>query len=291
MGVNDRCWMIDLEEEGVEGVEMMDNLVLSLCKSFQTDHGTEDAYQKLVRHSATGSSFLTLGTDGVVRVWNREKMLFELGEQVIDAEFNSDTSVVYYFTAVQAFVYDVKKRKDVGKMVAPADFVYRTLYFHRSAVYIIVNSKDRSQSRLLVLDADGNQRKDIKLPVRKAVTAFSMDERGKAIVYGCADGSIGALSRTTLTSLYFKENAHSFAVTSIQVTQRNDQFIIMSGSADGNVRLTLIGGSSSSSWLTYFLIFLAIIVLSLAYLHQVHPELLERALHEANSFISLYVKL
>ncbi len=249
MGVNDRCWTVQIEDDE-----------LSLVKTFRTDFtdGAVDSYQKLVKFSPDGSIFATSGTDGFIRVWNGSKKTeITVGSEVADMAF-LDEHLLVYVVEGKMVCYDISKGSPIYDRSSSDGWQYRCVQVSDNRIYTIENSKDRRYSRVSVFDG-GELVSSRPVSVRKAITTFNASSGLGS--FGCADGSIGVIRLSDLSTCFFKHAVHSFAVTSIQITDVQNGYLLLSGSADGSVKMIKSTPSSSR-----MLIILAILVLLIALL-------------------------
>ena len=270
MGVEDRCWQVEFRDPEDED-EIEDDPRLSLLKTFLTDFAPEDSYQKVVKHSEDGALFATLGSEGVARVWeDAGKKVFEVeAKDATDLAF-SDAALMYLaiVTPTRMIIYDADTGEFVrAHQITTEGYQFRCVSYAAGFGFVAVeNSSDRKSSQITIFKEPTVVTG--RVAVKKAITAISVE--GGYAGFGCADGTVGLFGLSSLKTLHVSQALHSFAVTSVHLSLEKDQFVLISGSADGTVRVTKKPIKASTTWIVWLL--LALIILAAAYYAQQHPR-------------------
>ncbi|CDO74285.1 hypothetical protein BN946_scf184663.g6 [Trametes cinnabarina] len=101
----------------------------------------------------------------------------------------------------------------------------------------------------------------------RQVTCFDISPDGKLLAYGSSDLTVGVVDAQTLAPLLNILKAHDFPPTTLRFNPTSDKLI--SGSADNTVRIVTIPQSfNASSWSTWILVIVALLVALFAFLAQ-----------------------
>lgn len=265
VGVNDRCWLLGLDKAG-----------LHLQKTFQTDFGSGDHYQK-VAHLGPQAALLTAGSDGAVRLWKNGQRTLEFTEtgSLNDAALSADGTLLAAAYDDSLHIYDTRSRKAVGRAPARKDSTVRLVAFSALHIVSVENARDKRSARISFWDPAGLKlRQSRALPVKKGLTALALDPRGRLAAFGCADGSLGVYDCQRMALIFSAPFCHGFAVTSVQITATADTWTLFSGSADSTLRVTQGAVTPAAPWA--WLLLLALLALAASYMLLQHPELLRR---------------
>ncbi|OSC98694.1 WD40 repeat-like protein [Trametes coccinea BRFM310] len=101
----------------------------------------------------------------------------------------------------------------------------------------------------------------------RQVTCFDVSADGKLLAYGSSDLTVGVVDAQTLAPLLNILKAHDFPPTTLRFNPTSDKLI--SGSADNTVRIVTIPPNiNSTSWSTWILVIVALLVALFAFLAQ-----------------------
>lgn len=292
--MNDRCWLLELAED--ESDESGSCASLHLIKTFLTDFGEDDSYQKVVRYSPNGEMFATAGTEGVIRVWNESKKLYEIeAKDVCDLTFSdADTMFLAFVTPNHLIIYDMDTIDQKAVATPSEGFQFRCIAHVTGLGFAAAeNGKNRKSATITIWETLSLKSiKIIRLPVSKPITTIASEPSSSFLAFGCADGTVGVICLQRFKVLFISQ-AHSFAVTSVQVTRSNmdsKDFLLISGSADGTIKTSTKPPSTSHAGFL-FLVFLSILILILAYIIRQQPDIVNNVVERGRIIWKHYAHL
>ncbi|EJF62868.1 WD40 repeat-like protein [Dichomitus squalens LYAD-421 SS1] len=285
------------------------------CSTIQLN-GEDDDFQKVTVFSPNGK-YLAVGGTRDLSVLHYPSLTpvatpihLEKGE-MYDAAFSSSTLVVA--TTVNLLVYALpseaegdtaEKSKDsrsissellhtIDRPTLPgkdAGSSFRAVRFHPSdekTLYTVSNTvppKTRSKSsprRAFVVkwNTDTWTATKVRQISDRGVTCFDVSPDGKLLAFGSSDLTVGVLDAQSLAPLLTILKAHEFPPTTLRFSPHSD--ILVSGSADNTIRVATIPvGLGATSWGTWLLFIVALLVLLFAILAKQWPRALTDVLSE-----------
>ncbi|KAI1789016.1 WD40 repeat-like protein [Ganoderma leucocontextum] len=285
-GPNQNCRVFHLEDSKI-----------SFSQAQSTIHLTteDDDFQKVTVFSPNGK-YLAVGGTRDLSVLDYPSLepiatpiRLEKGE-IYDAAFSSKTLVVA--TTVNLLVYALPSEEDgevttlellhtIDRPTLPgkdAGSSYRAVRFHpgdEKVLYSVSNTvppKTRTKSsprRAYVVRWDTDTWKTTKLRQisDRGVTCFDISPDGKLLAFGSSDLNVGVLDAQSLAPLLTILKAHEFPPTTLRFSPNSDTLV--SGSADNTVRVVTIPlGLGATSWGSWLLFFVALLVVLFAILAQ-----------------------
>lgn len=254
---------MSIEEEGRS---------LELVTSFRTDYGQGDSYQKSIVPSPSGRLYGTIGTDGCLLVWEKNELVNEIdaGSEVMGAAFLPNEKSLFYATNDSIFSHKTGANDSTFIQKGKEGMEYRCLACTKDQIIVVENHKDRSGSFITAYSVDEFRLlRSRKLPVKKAVTGIALSNDGDSLAFCSADGTVGIMSASTFKVLKTIPNLHSLSITAVQVFSVDGVLFLLSGSPDGNVKITKLGTSSS---VIFWLVLFALLALLVSYLVQTYPQ-------------------
>lgn len=297
-GVNDRCWLMELEtdetrENGPPHSSRVSSIVkalntgqpistqnqtqtsfLNLLRTIQSDSSpSDDGYLRVTRFTASGRSFLAAGSDGCVREWTVPEMRliskFETEGEILDADGKGETLA---FVTSSGQIQLQTSSKDEPITLKPSQgFAFKFIrFFHKNSLILAVENFKLSKSsnsskstrknpKLLIFNESLKQIKCQTLPIPKNCTCLAVEEASDHLAFGFADGSLLVISIQNFSAVYFlKALAHPFPVTGLAIDSKKG--ILVSSSADGQILIHQIPSKpTTSSSSAFFLLFFIIL--------------------------------
>ncbi len=295
-GVNDRCWLLELDTQNDEQVK------LALLRSLQADASpSDDGYIRVARFCPSGRSFWCGGSEGVGREWGVPEL------RLLSRIQSSDDDTVEVLDVDQGAVIfeSVKTRKTQLQLVGLKDPLQpsskHTFKFVRKLLtqWLVIENPEKTQSKQTIAPklsffdgSDGKRSKSYSLsPTRKNCTCLQVEKEFLAL--GFADGSLLVLSLQDPNICFlWLHSAHSFPITGLAIDPTIRR--LYSVSADGVLKCTRLWptGKKPLNYATLSLK-IAVIILLIALVAGLilQPPLSSQPVDEQAEFDSFYSTL
>lgn len=271
-GVNDRCWLLELENILVNPsknrvssiVNALNNgqnpnqttAPLNLLRTIQSDASpNDDGYLRVTRFTSAGRSFLAAGSDGSVREWAVPEMRL-LSKAGDDSEIlDTDKNEKYLAFVSSSGTIQLNSSKDSEPIVLKPtgdDFSFKLVRFHKNFLIAVQNFKplkgkklSRKNPKLVIFNFDQEPKFSLKpfktqsLPISKNCTCIFFLNNSDHLALGFADGSLLVLSMANPSMVFLsKKEAHPFPVTGLSIDPVKK--VLISSSADGQILINQI---------------------------------------------------
>ncbi|KAI0751449.1 WD40 repeat-like protein [Daedaleopsis nitida] len=289
---NQNCRVYNIKEHKISLAETRSTLELK---------GADDDYQRVTVFSPHGKLLAVGGTRDLTVLSYPNLALVALpihidkGE-IYDAAFSTTTLVVA--TTVNLLVYALPSANEDASEKQPSPVAlellqtidrptlpgkdagssFRSVRFHpadEKTLYSVSNTvppRTRTKSsprRAFVCkwNTDTWQLTKVRQISDRGVTCFDISPDGKLLAFGSSELTVGVLDSTTLAPLLTILKAHDFPPTTIRFSPTSG--MLVSGSADNTVRIVTVPSNlGATSWGTWLLIFVALLVVLFAILAQ-----------------------
>ncbi|XP_022316787.2 guanine nucleotide-exchange factor SEC12-like isoform X1 [Crassostrea virginica] len=256
-------------------------------KKIKTDFHKESSFQKAVQFSRDHSILATGGADGHLRVWKYPSMekVFEVEAHKNDID-DVDISpagdrIVTVSRDHCGFVWNSKDGSKVKDLNGPQEYRFRACRYgliegkkDKFNLYTISIPVKRSQKPqlcyLTMWDSESFHSKGNQETGTEVLSSLALSDDGVYAAIGTISGSVAVYISFSLQRLYYVKEAHSIFVTGLafmpsseaaQAITGNQDFTLLSISADNTIRLHQVAPRGSYSAALVIVLFICFITL------------------------------
>nr|ANC28037.1 WD-repeat protein [Polyporus umbellatus] len=296
-GPNQNCRVFDVKDKKIS---------LSETRSTLTLKGTDD-YQKVSVFSPNGDLLAVSGSHDLSvlhypTLASAANPIHLDESDIYDATFSSETLVVATKSNLLVYSLPSQEKEKVDRPVElelaqtlnrpplsgkDARSSFRAVRYHPSdskTLYSVSNSEpssSRTKSKastphgyISKWNVDTWAVTKTRQVSDRGVTCFDVSRDGKLLAFGSSNKTVGILDAQTLAPLLTILKAHDFPPTTLRFSPTSD--MLVSGSADNTVRVVTIPPNlGATSWGSWILFIVALLVVLFAVLAQQMPRVLQ----------------